>query len=95
MWELLSQVKRLLEKTGMTLSELSDALAELGLTADRTEISRAFNGARSTAKSREIISASHKVLTERLEEINEEKAAMIKRGRKALEKAQELDSTGK
>ena len=92
MWEMQNQVNRLLAKAFMTAQEVAEKIDCPELSVTPSELSRALRASSLTPKQRKILEAAHAVLTERLERINKQTEAAIKRAEKALEKSESLDS---
>lgn len=93
MWEIQNQIRLLLDRTLMANTEVVQEMNELGMQVHPSELTRAIRAERPTPKQQETLIAWHRILTERMEELNEEKASAIRRAAKALAKAESLDST--
>lgn len=93
MWEIQNQIRLLIERTNMQNTDVVRKMQETGMQVMATELSRAVKVERPTPKQQELLLAWHRILTDRMEQLNEEKASAIRRAERALAKAESLDST--
>ena len=93
MWEIQNQIRLLIERTNMQNTDVVRKMQETGMQVMATELSRAIKVERPTPKQQETLLAWHRILTDRMEQLNEEKASAIRRAERALAKAESLDST--
>lgn len=95
MWEIQSQIRTLLDRTLMRSLEVVERMNELGIRCQHSEFSKALQVEKPTPKQLLLLMEGHRILTERLERMNEEKATAIKRAERALSRAESLDSTSR
>lgn len=92
MWEIQNQIRLLLDRTLMANTEVVQEMNVLGMQVHPSELTRAIKAERPTPKQQETLLAWHRILTDRMEQLNEEKASAIRRAEIALAKAESLDS---